>query len=207
MIERPTPILLLAGCILFAGIVAAELAAPAAPETDAAGAPPRLRPLPPPVRAEAPTPYAAMVDTILARPLFAANRRPPTHDASPTADTSLSDTRLAGIVTEPGRAFAVFAPNGGKPLTVSKGDMVGGWRVENITPGAVMLSGPDGTKTLEPKIDPNRAPPPPVAAAPQPSQPVNPAAFRPPARPGVPVRPGVPPAFFARPPLRPGVRR
>ena len=113
MIDRLAPILLLAGCVVFAGIVAAELAAPRAPDTSAAGAPPRPRPIPPPVRAEAPTPYAAMVETILARPLFAATRRPPAHDTGPTADTSLSDTRLAGIVTEPGRRFAVFAPSGG----------------------------------------------------------------------------------------------
>ena len=94
-------------------------------------------------------------------------------------------------------------------MTVGEGDMVGGWRIDSITPRAVMLSGPDGTKTLEPKIDPNLVPPTPqpAAAAPRPAQPVNPAAFRPPARPGMPVRPGVPPAFFARPPLRPGEAR
>lgn len=209
MIDRLAPILLFAGCVAFAGIVAAELTAPQAPQTSAAGAAPsRPQPLPPAARTEARTPDAVMVETILARPLFAATRRPPARGGGPAPDSSLSDTRLAGIVTEPGRRFAVFAPSGGKPMTVGEGDMVGAWRVDSITPVAVKLSGPDGTKTLEPKIDPNLAPPaPPPGAAPRPVPPVNPAAFRPAVRPGMPVRPGVPPAFLQRSPLRPGQAR
>ncbi len=35
-----------------------------------------------------------------------------------------------------------------------------GWRVERINPREVSLSGPSGTKTLQPKFDPNLTPPP-----------------------------------------------
>ena len=80
---------------------------------------------------------------------------------------AFTDTRLAGIVTEPGHRFAIFAPTGAKPMIVTEGDTVSGWRVDSITPREVSLSGPGGTKTLQPKIDPNLAPPapPPMAAA------------------------------------------
>ena len=87
-----------------------------------------------------------MVAEILARPLFSATRRPPPHSDSPTGDSALSDTRLTGIVTEPGYRFAIFAPNGAKALIVHEGDTVSGWRVENITPTEVSLTGPEGTK-------------------------------------------------------------
>ena len=104
--------------------------------------------------------------------------------------------------------LALFAVSGDKPLKVGEGDSVSGWRVESITPREVSLSGPSGTKTLQPKLDPNLAPPPgqplggPVAGrppAPQAGKPLAPAALpgatpravQPP--PGVPVNtPGLP---------------
>lgn len=204
MIERLPLILLFAGCALFAGIVVAEIAAAPAPETEATvAAPARAQPLPPAARPAIGSQYGAMVATALARPLFSATRRPPARSDGPAADTSLADTRLAGIVTEPGHRFAIFAAAGAKPQLVTEGDTVSGWRVDSITPRDVSLSGPGGTKTLQPKIDPNLVPPAPpaVAAATAAPAPVNPAAIRPP------VRPGVPPAMFNRAPMRPGVFR
>ena len=98
--------------------------------------------------------------TILARPLFSTTRRPPPAQRRPGGrHSTFDDTRLAGIVTEPGHRFAIFAPAGAKPLIVSEGDTVSGWRVDSITAREVSLSGPGGTKTLQPKIDPNLAPP------------------------------------------------
>jgi hypothetical protein len=69
--------------------------------------------------------------------------------------------RLTGIVTEPDHV-AIFAMNGAKPLRVSEGEAASGWRIESIAPQEVSLSGPGGTKTLEPKPDPNlvQQPPP-----------------------------------------------
>jgi general secretion pathway protein N len=110
-----------------------------------------------------------LVTTILARPLFSSTRRPSENAPAAAADNDLADTRLAGIVTEPGRRLAIFAVNGGKPLKVAEGDEVSGWRVESISPREISLSGPSGTKTLQPKLDPNlaaQAPQPPVANPP-----------------------------------------
>jgi hypothetical protein len=205
MIGRVTLVSLLAGCVVLAAIVVAELTAtPAAPENEAVAAvTPRAATAPPPARPEIGAQYGAMIATILARPLFSATRRPPPAADAPTEDAAFADTRLAGIVTEPGHRFAVFAPAGAKPLLVKEGDMVSGWRVDSITPLAVSLSGPGGTKTLQPKIDPNLAPPspPPMASTLVPAPPVNAASFRPP------PRPGMPPVPFNGAPLRPGQRR
>jgi general secretion pathway protein N len=113
--------------------------------------------------------------------------------------------RLTGIVTEPDHHLAIFAVNGAKPLRVTEGEAVSGWRIESITPREVSLSGPGGTKTLEPKLDPNlvqQAPPAPPAnpAARQPAQP------QPPQLINVPQRPAIPPRLPVRPPLRPQLR-
>ncbi len=205
MIERLPLISSLAGCVLFAGILVAEIAAAPAPETEvASAAPSRAEPSPAAERPEAGSQYGSMVATALARPLFSSTRRPPARSDGPAEDTTFTDTRLAGIVTEPGHRFAIFAATGVKPLLVTEGDTVSGWRVDSISPREVSLSGPSGTKTLQPKIDPNLvppAPPPMATATPPPPPPINPAAVRPP------VRPGVPPAMFNRAPLRPGVFR
>jgi hypothetical protein len=202
MIERLPVVSLLAGCVCFAAIVVVEINAAPAPEIEATGATPsRAEPRLPPARPELGGEYASMVATILARPLFSATRRPAARGDQPAADTAFADTRLAGIVTEPGRRFAIFAPTGAKPLVVVEGDTVSGWRVDSITPGEVSLSGPGGTKTLQPKIDPNLAPPPqPIAAAAPPPVPqFNPALMQ------APGRPGLPPVPLNRPPpLRPG---
>lgn len=216
MIDRLALILLLTGCVLLAAIVFSEVTSAPAPLSEGAAVPaPRPETASAAARPEAEAQYGAMVAAILARPLFSASRRPPVHGDGPAADTTFADTRLAGIVTEPGRRFAIFAPTGTKPLIVREGDTVSGWRVETITPHEVSLSGPGGNKTLQPKIDPNLAPPapPPVAAAGSPPiPPLNPAVVRPPLPPVNPaaVRPPLPPgglpALMNRATRRPGVR-
>ncbi len=207
MIDRLALGALVGGCVLLAGIVAIEIVqSPAAQTETGARAALSADPLPPTAPPERALRFDAMLTEILARPLFSATRRPPVHNDSPAADTSLSDTRLAGIVTAPGRRFAIFAPNGAKPLLVNEGDTVSGWRVDAITPREVSLSGPDGTKTLKPKNDPNLvppAPPPVAAAAPAAASavgPNRPAAVLPP-------RPGFPTPPLNRPPPRPGQLR
>ena len=115
-----------------------------------------------------------LVATILARPLFIANRRP----AASTADGGLAggqltDARLTGIVIEPGRPIALFAMPGPKTVVLGQGGAVGDWHIERITPQDVALNGPTGTTRLRPRIDQNR----PVAASPQ-AYSANPAASR-----------------------------
>jgi hypothetical protein len=204
MIDRLALILLFAGSMLFGAIFAAELTARPAPAEIAVAAdsaPVHGNTPPPSVASVANVRPDSMVAEILARPLFSATRRPPPKSDSPTGDSGLSDTRLTGIVTEPGYRFAIFAPNGAKALMVHEGDTVSGWRVENITPTEVSLTGPEGTKTLQPKNDPNLVrTSPPAAAPPAPLPPRAAAAATPP-------RPGFPAPFPNRPPLRPGQPR
>ncbi len=204
MIDRLALPLLLAGCVLFAAIVFAEIEPAPAPARTAIAAPPPDAP-PAPVRRALGGRYDQLVATTLARPLFSSTRRPaPPGGADTEPDSGLADTRLTGIVTEPGHRIAIFAPAGAKALTVTEGETVSGWRIESITPREVSLSGPSGIKTLQPKIDPNLAP-----AAGPPAVPNEAAA---PAKRGVlplsaVVRPGIPPRVFNRGPMRPGLMR
>jgi len=207
MIDRLAIYLLLAGCLIFGGVIVVDLEAATDEEvaisTSAAPADGAVA-----VRRQPGTHLDELLATVLSRPLFSSTRRPPqnaVNDGPSSAD--LGDTRLTGIITEPGRHLAIFAVNGAKPLRLTEGEAVSGWRIESITPREVSLSGPGGTKTLEPKVDPSLS----QAPAPAPT-PVNPAA-----RPPVPFpagaatlpRPGVPPTLPNPPlprPARPGNR-
>ncbi len=203
MIDRLAQILLLAGCALFGAILALELTRPLAADTEAASSGNSA----PAVKLPATAPprpghgLEAMVAQILARPLFSSTRRPAPHENGPVGDSALDDNRLTGIVTEPGYRFAIFAPAGAKPVVVREGDSIAGWRVESITPREVSLNGPAGTKTLQPKIDPNLVPPPP------PGQPAVAPPMPHPAAVAQPLRPRVPPGFVNRAQLRPGLRQ
>ena len=105
-----------------------------------------------------PEPRAELDDLLratLARPLFSATRRPPQTAGNAAADPDLTDTRLTGIVTEPDRRLAIFAVTGGKPVVLTEGETVSGWRIDSISPREVSVSGPSGTKILQPRIDQN----------------------------------------------------
>jgi hypothetical protein len=187
MISRLAIYLLLTGCLVFGAIVFIELQ-PAATDEPARNELPGRPNMPPAVRRQQSAHLEELLATVLGRPLFNNSRRPPQTAANDSGGTSdLADTRLTGIVTEPGRSIAIFAVNGAKPLKLTEGEAVSGWRIESITPREVGLSGPGGSKTLTPKIDPNLAAPPsgPAAAAA--------------------VRPPIPPSPAAAPPVRPGV--
>jgi hypothetical protein len=200
MIDRLVLVLLLAGCALAAAIITAEMARP--PDRDdpvsKAASPPEAAPAS--TRPESPGRYNELLATILARPLFSNTRRPPPRGGDDaTADSGLADTRLTGIIVVPGHRIAIFAPLGAKALVVSEGETVSGWRVEHINPREVSLSGPSGTKTLQPKFDPNLAPPPsPTVGAGNPAPGPVPAAARPGFR---------PPMLLNRAPPRPGQLR
>jgi general secretion pathway protein N len=207
MIDRLVLLLLVGGCLLFGVILIIELA-PAGAQ-DPVVAPTAQSDAPnPTTRPQNPRPEE-LVATVLARPLFSSTRRPPQDAPSgAAADSDLNDARLTGIVTTPRHRLAIFAVTGDKPLRVAEGDAVSGWRIESITPREVSLSGPSGTKTLQPKLDTNLAPPPgqppvgqpggrvptpPTAGRPRPPMPgAAPAVAQPP--PGGPVAPpGAPP--------------
>ena len=166
------------------------------------------------------------VATTLARPLFSPTRRPREAAKSVGAtDPELSDVRLTGIVIEPDRRLAIFAVAGAKPRTLLLGEALNGWKIDSISPEEVALSGPGGTRTLQPKIDTKlvrQARLPAAPAQPQPAAaprqaPGRPQAGAAPARPPIPPQAAVPPAparagapgqpFVGSPrlPLRPSV--
>jgi len=200
MIDRLVIYLLLAGCLIFGAVVLLELE-PTATDTAAPNEVPRRADAASAVRRQPSTRLDELLAMALARPLFSSTRRPPQSAPSDNVTSAdLADMRLTGIVTEPEHHVAIFAVNGAKPLRVTEGEAVSGWRIESITPREVSLSGPGGTKTLEPKLDPNLVQQPGSIPA------VNPGA-RLPAQPApvanVPPRPGVPPGLPAPPPVRP----
>jgi general secretion pathway protein N len=158
MMDRLLLLILVAGCLLFGAVFYIELGPTGGEETAAAGVGTRLDVAPANRRQQSPR-LDELVATTLARPLFSSTRRPPQNaSASAATDSDLADTRLTGIITEPGRRIAIFAVSGDKPLRVSEGEAVSGWRIESITPREVSLSGPTGTKTLQPKFDANLVP-------------------------------------------------
>ena len=199
MIDRLVLVLLLASCAIAAVIISAEIAGTASPDLPATVAPPSPEASPRPVRAEPIGRYDELLATILARPLFSSTRRPPARgEDDAKTDSGLTDTRLTGIVIVPGHRIAIFAPIGAKTMVVSEGESVSGWRVERINPREVSLSGPSGTKTLQPKFDPNLTPPPSPTVGTRNPTPAPVAAV---------TRPGLPPMLLNRAPPRPGQLR
>jgi general secretion pathway protein N len=159
MTNRFALLLLIAGCLVFGSIFVIELES--AGTGEAALVEVATRPAIAPAMHRQNPRVDELLAAILARPLFNSTRRPPQSGPADTGtDSDLADTRLTGIVTEPGQRIAIFAVNGDKPLRLAEGEAVSGWRIESITPREVSLSGPSGTKTLQPKMDPNLAPPP-----------------------------------------------
>jgi hypothetical protein len=135
--------------------IAAELLAAPAPIAAVAASVPKS-PLPVAAVDESPK----LLPIILARPLFAIDRRP---KASPTAGGGIVDDevpRLSGILIDQA-PHAIFQPSGAdaKPLKVDVGDTVAGWQIQGITADSVTLTGPKGTQTLQPKPDPALATP------------------------------------------------
>lgn len=113
----------------------------------------------------------AVVDAILARPLFAATRRPAAVAAAPApAEAAPANLpRLAGVLVNGGSRRAIFAEAGGKPIVAHEGSQIGAYTVQAIAAGQVTLTGPGGVQVVRPSFD-TRAPgqaaaPPPFTAA------------------------------------------
>jgi hypothetical protein len=97
-----------------------------------------------------PTEYA---DTILERPLFKPDRHPyPVDGRAPLAAPPADLPRLTGILMSSDARHAIFEPDGSKPIVVAEGDNVGDWRVQEIAPDSVTLTGPEGTTRVQPKF-------------------------------------------------------
>ena len=136
----------LVASLVFAGVTAAVLVWPASrpsptgvfrlPHAGAAG--------PVPVSAGRP---AEDAQTILARPLFNANRRPPAIAADGPSSTTLP--RLSGIVVRGDFRRAVFETDG-KPVALGAGGRVGPYVVRTISQNAVTVLAADGDRTLRP---------------------------------------------------------
>jgi hypothetical protein len=110
------------------------------------------------------------VATILARPLFSPDRRPPPGDVQSSTATPDILPRLTGILVSPAGKTAIFAdPTGGKPIVLREGDRIGAFTVQAIEAGQVTLTGPEGTQVMRPAFEAGSAAsasPPPAAAAP-----------------------------------------
>ena len=137
-------------------------------------------------------------------------------------DGGLSNVRLTGIVIQSDQRLAIFKVTG-ETRILSVGRALNGWKLDSISPEGVSLSGPGGTRTLQPEGDttlvrqsrlPAAPAQPPPAAAQAPGQPQAGAA---PSGPPIPPQAAVPPAparagapgqpVLGRPPLplRPSV--
>ncbi len=102
------------------------------------------------------------VRTILARPLFAPNRRPPAGGVALPNALPPSLPRVAGILMNGGQRSVIFASTGDtRPMVVHEGGELNGFRVQAIEDGQVTVVGPDGPRVLHPSFDPN----PPAAPA------------------------------------------
>ena len=105
--------------------------------------------VPTPVR---PHNWQALVASTLARPLFAASRRPAVQLASPVATER--PPRLTGILVYGERRSAIFAaPDGRHPMIAYESTQVGAYTVQSIETRQVTLSGPKGTQILRPSFD------------------------------------------------------
>jgi hypothetical protein len=93
------------------------------------------------------------VDDILARPLFAATRRPVAILAGPAAAPA-NLPRLAGILVNGSRRSVIFAAlDGGKPVVAQEGAQVGAYTVQSIESGQVTLFGPGGAQVVRPSFE------------------------------------------------------
>ena len=154
MTERLPIYTLLFGCGLFGAVIFLELTSNPGGGKMAIAVPKRPAPV---LAAAAPQRKEALdklVTVILARPLFSPTRRPAADSGGgANPDVALADARLTGIITQEKLRLAIFAIRGKKPLALSVGDSVSGWRIESISPKAIALRGPGGLRTVEPKPD------------------------------------------------------
>lgn len=105
-----------------------------------------------PAPAASPSPVAAWVATILARPLFAPDRRPPS--LTGMAANRVALPRLAGTIRTKSGLRAIFAPSGApKQVAVGLDGWIAGWKLADIGDGEVILEQNGRTATLRLSYD------------------------------------------------------
>jgi hypothetical protein len=145
------PAFILVGCVICAGLILIEFVSISS-----------HRPSP-----GARLPPAEIEPAALADLLSPTQRRPETASSANDADSPLRDVRLTGVVIGPDLRIAIFALTGTNSRVLSEGEALKGWRLESISPGGVVLSGPAGNIVLEPQPDANLVRPhPPVTVHP-----------------------------------------
>ncbi len=142
---------LLSGCAaLLLLVIGAELV-PASPEPLVPGLIHAARPHAPRAAA-APDRSEQWAATVLARPLFSPQRRPPP-PAGVVAQAATALPRLTGILVGPDGARAIFAPDGGKPIVLGPGGRLDGGVIRAIGVGGVVLARAGGEQVLHPRFD------------------------------------------------------
>jgi hypothetical protein len=142
------------GAVLCA-VIGGELAAVGSDNLVLTSSPPLQSPAPSSAAVEFIAPAVdrgAVVDRILARPLFSSDRRSPPAP-TPVEQAPAALPRLTGVLVYKHSGSAIFAAAGGsKPLVAQVGGQVGNYTVESIKAGEVTLSGPGGTLVLKPRL-------------------------------------------------------
>lgn len=140
----------LVGCVL-AGVVATEVAYWPGRDRPAGDVRPRIVAAPAVVHGgEAKGLLGQRMGVVLARPLFAPDRKPAA--GAVAADPAMP--RLTGIIASPDGAMAIFQPAGNvKPLVARHGDTVGGWEVTKVSADSVDLWRAPDRIVLVPRFD------------------------------------------------------
>ncbi len=93
------------------------------------------------------------MQTVLARPLMSAGRRPANQPGGTSRALQNGLPRLAGTLAGGGANVAIFArDDGGHPVIVREGAALGPYRITAIVPNGVTLTGPDGVQTIHPSF-------------------------------------------------------
>lgn len=93
------------------------------------------------------------VSTILAHPLFNADRRPVAPTAVGPGPAAAGLPRLSGVLVSPAGRRAIFAgPEGARPITIAEGGHLGVYTITRIDEGSVTVTGPDGPRQIRPSF-------------------------------------------------------
>ena len=159
--------LLLVSCG-FLALIAWELGVSSAPEPTSAARPRAVAASHPVTVADHTDEWVA---TILARPLFSPDRRPPSETQVATGAAPLAGLpRLSAVLVGPFGRSAIFAAEGQRPMVVLEGNRVGAWTVRSIEDGAVEVIGPGGPRTPHPSFQ--SSPSAPTQGVPLPASPM-----------------------------------
>jgi hypothetical protein len=153
--RRPAESGLIAASLLLAGCIGAELLWLRPGQVAVAPLRPAMLRLAPDQPVQAVMHVDEWMGTVLARPLFSADRRPPAGPSAQAGSTGTTLPRLSGVVIGAfGRTALFAAEDGGKPAAVKEGGVIGLFTVRKIAAEGVLVSGPDGQRSLRPHFDP-----------------------------------------------------